>query len=61
MMGRLTSAAGKLLLTAYLAMALLVGIEKHRAYGTPGYGAVTTMVEGAAWPITLLVMWIRKE
>ena len=46
---------------SYLAVAMLVGIEKHRESGTRDYGSVITIVEGAAWPIPLLIEAMRKR
>lgn len=61
MIDKLMAGAGKLLLIAYLAIALLVGIQKHRDDGTQAGGAVTTIIEGAFWPISLIVEAIRKR
>ncbi len=60
MIDKLMSGAGKLLLIVYLAIALLVGIQKHRDEGTPAGGTVTTIIQGAFWPITLIVAAIRR-
>ena len=54
------SMALKSLVFAYLAVALFVGIEKHRESGTRDYGSVITIVEGAAWPIPLVMEAMRK-
>jgi hypothetical protein len=49
------------LLTAYLLIALLVGREKHCESGTPRSGNVATIIEGAAWPITLLIDAVQRK
>jgi hypothetical protein len=54
------SMALKSLVFACLAVAMFVGIEKHRESGTRDYGSVITIVEGAAWPIPLLMEAMRK-
>lgn len=51
----------KSILFVYLLIALLVGIEKHRESGTRTYGPVITILEGAAWPVTLMIDKIRKN
>ncbi len=51
----------KSIVAVYLAIALLVGIAKHRESGTPAYGTVATIIEGAAWPITLLVDAVQRQ
>lgn len=51
----------KIIAIAYLAIAFFVGIQKHRESGTPGYGMVGTIIEGAAWPITLLVDAVQRK
>jgi len=51
----------KLALTVYLVIAFLVGVQKHRESGVPGYGTVTTLLEGAAWPITLLIDAVQRN
>lgn len=51
----------KLVLIGYLAIAFLVGVQKHRDSDTPHNGAVVTIIEGAAWPITLLVDAVRRQ
>lgn len=51
----------KSILVVYLLIALLVGIGKHRESGTPSSGTVTTIIEGAAWPITLLIDAVQRK
>ncbi len=51
----------KSILVVYLLIALLVGIGKHRESGTPAGGAATTIIEGAAWPITLLIDAVQRK
>ena len=46
---------------AYLLIALSVSLEKHRRNGTPAGGNVSMIIEGAAWPITLLLEAMSKE
>lgn len=58
---KLMSFGLKSILVVYLLIALLVGTGKHRENGTPAYGTVTTIIEGAAWPITLLIDAVQKK
>ncbi len=51
----------KLALIAYLAIALLVGVQKHRDGDTPRAGAVVTIIDGALWPITLLIDVVQRR
>jgi hypothetical protein len=51
----------KLALIAYLVVAFLVGVQKHRDGDTPQAGAVVTIIEGAAWPITLLIDAVQRQ
>ncbi|MEQ1882742.1 MAG: hypothetical protein ABL878_17440 [Burkholderiales bacterium] len=51
----------KSILVVYLLIALLVGIGKHRESGTTAGGAVTTIIEGAAWPITFLIDAVQRK
>lgn len=45
----------------YLVIAFLVGVQKHRQDRTPGYGTVVTVLEGAGWPITLLIEAVQRK
>ena len=47
----------KLALAGYLIMAFFVGIAKHPNSGS----AIWSIMEGALWPITLIVAWIRAS
>ena len=51
----------KSILVIYVLIALLVGMEKHRASGTPRSGNIATIIEGAAWPITLLIDAMQRK
>lgn len=51
----------KLALTVYLIIAFLVGVQRHRESGAPANGAVVTILEGAAWPITLLIDAVQRK
>lgn len=51
----------KLVLTIYLVIAFLVGVQKHRESGASANGAVVTILEGAAWPITLLIDAVQRK
>lgn len=51
----------KALLAVYLLIALLVGIEKHRENGTPSGGTIATIIEGAAWPVVLLIEAVQRK
>ncbi len=46
----------KLSLFGYLVMAFLVGNAKS----PNGHSAILAILEGALWPITLIVAWIRQ-
>jgi hypothetical protein len=61
MFDKLKSFSLKSIVAVYLLIALLVGVEKHRESGAPGYGTVTTIIEGAAWPITLLIDAVQRK
>ena len=50
-----------LALTVYLVIAFLVGVQRHRESGAPANGAVVTILEGAAWPITLLIDAVQRK
>jgi hypothetical protein len=58
---KLMSFGLKSILVVYLLIALLVGIGKHRESGTPSSGTVTTILAGAAWPITLLIDSVQRK
>lgn len=58
---KLKSFGLKFILVVYLLIALLVGIEKHRQSGTPSGGNIFTIIEGAAWPITLLIDAVQRK
>lgn len=60
MVRRRLSGTTKILLFAHFAIAPLVGIQIHRDNGTIAGGAVETILEGAFWPITLIVEAIRE-
>jgi len=45
----------------YVIIALFVGVAKHREDGTPSYGTIVTIIEGAAWPITLLIDAVQRK
>lgn len=51
----------KSIVLVYVVIALLVGIAKHRESGTPAYGNIATIIEGAAWPIALLVEAVQRK
>lgn len=51
----------KIVVIAYLAVAFFVGVQKHRESGTPRYGTVGTIIEGAAWPITLPIDAVQRK
>lgn len=51
----------KLVLTLYLVIAFLVGVQRHRESGAPANGTVVTILEGAAWPITLLIDAVQRK
>jgi hypothetical protein len=51
----------KSILVVYLLIAFWVGIAKHRESGDPANGAVVTILEGAAWPITLLIDAVQRK
>lgn len=51
----------KLALTAYLVIAFLVGVQKHRESGAPANGTVITILEGAAWPIILAIDAVQRK
>ena len=58
---KLVSLGLKSILAAYLLVALLTGVEKHRENGTQDLGAVITTIEGAAWPIPWLAAALEKQ
>jgi len=58
---KLVSLGLKSILAAYLLVALLTGVEKHRENGTRDLGAVITTIEGAAWPIPWLAAALEKQ
>lgn len=51
----------KLALIAYLTIAFLVGVQKHRDGETTSAGAIGTIIDGAFWPITLLVDAVQRR
>lgn len=51
----------KFVLIAYLVIAFLVGVQKHRDSNRPQDGVVVTIIDGAAWPITLLIDAVQRR
>lgn len=51
----------KSIFVVYLLIAMLVGIAKQREDGSPSPGTVVTIIEGAAWPITLLIDAVQRK
>jgi hypothetical protein len=51
----------KLVLAVYLVIAFLVGVQRHRESGAQANGTVVTILEGAAWPITLLIDAVQRK
>lgn len=58
---KLASFGLKAMLALYLLIAMLVGIERQRENGEPSPGSVATIMEGAAWPITLLIDAVQRK
>ena len=47
----------KLALGGYLVMAFFVGMARN----PNGHSAIWSIIDGALWPITLIVAWIRAS
>jgi len=60
-LSKLTSFGLKAMLVLYLLIAMLVGIERQREHGESSPGTVATIMEGAAWPITLLIDAVQRK
>lgn len=58
---KLASFGLKAMLALYLLIAMLVGIERQRENGEPSTGSVATIMEGAAWPVTLLIDAVQRK
>jgi hypothetical protein len=58
---KLMSFGLKSIFVVYLLIAMLVGIGRHREDGSPNPGTIATIIEGAAWPITLLIDAVQRK
>ncbi len=58
---KLISFGLKAMLVVYLLIAMLVGIERQRQSGESRPGTIVTIIEGATWPITLLIDAVQRK
>ena len=58
---KLTSFGVMSIFAVYILFSLMLGIAKHPEPGAPRSGTIATIIEGAAWPITLLIDAMQRK